>query len=52
MTKSEYERTRKSGLIAAPRLLLARMYGDDQLAVLADHMQAALMLAYNESRVG
>ena len=32
--------------------LLKRMYGDEQLATLGDAIQASLMLAYNERRVG
>ena len=32
--------------------LLRRMFGDQQLSSLADYIQSALMLAYNERQVG
>ena len=32
--------------------LLENMYGDQQMSALADQLRAALMLAYNERRVG
>ena len=32
--------------------LLKSMFGDQQLSTLADHVQAALMLRYNDRQVG
>ena len=32
--------------------LLKKMFGDEQIASLADYIQAALMLAYNNRAVG